>query len=270
MVDGEAVLFDGRVWHGSLNRRTRGRRLALLLQYAAADCSVRIPDLQQLDWPPKLRAAPRPPSILVAGSDARGVNRLVPAPPPPTKGLPMIATAIHRFQLPAEPAKAWEMFPAFRGPTRTVQEMGCHVSMLRGGQQAHPPHAHREEEFLLPLRGEVEVTLASSTHDPSPRRIRAGPGTLVYYAAGQFHTVANPGREAAAYLMLKWTAPAVKRPGLLGSSVVQHGALQAPDGARALLVRGAPGRPHREPGKVPLAPDGPRAGRRLRAARRRI
>ena len=53
-------------------------------------------------------------------------------------------------------------------------------------------------------------------------------GAFIYYAAGQFHTVGNPGSEAAAYLMLKWAAPATRRPGLLGSSVVQHGHRQAP------------------------------------------
>src|SRR5436190_781055 len=44
--DGDAVLFDGRIWHGSLNTGDCPRR-ALLLQYAAANQKVRIPDLDK-------------------------------------------------------------------------------------------------------------------------------------------------------------------------------------------------------------------------------
>ena len=37
--DGQAILFDGRLWHASNNTRSEGRRVALLLQYAAAETS---------------------------------------------------------------------------------------------------------------------------------------------------------------------------------------------------------------------------------------
>src|SRR5690606_9964836 len=116
------------------NSRSRGPRLALLLQYVAADCPVRIPDFRQLDWPFRLHAEPRPATILVAGSDRYGVNRVVPPPPPETNGAPMIDTAIHVFELPLDdPPKPWQGFPAFRGPTRTLAEMGCHASVLVPG-----------------------------------------------------------------------------------------------------------------------------------------
>ena len=34
MADGEAIIFDGRLWHGTENER-QDKRTALLLQYAA-------------------------------------------------------------------------------------------------------------------------------------------------------------------------------------------------------------------------------------------
>ena len=42
LANGEAVLFDGRLWHGSRNLRAGGTRSALLLQFAAADSPVRM------------------------------------------------------------------------------------------------------------------------------------------------------------------------------------------------------------------------------------
>lgn len=42
--DGEAILFDGRIWHGARNARDDADRAALLLQYATPDTQIRIPD----------------------------------------------------------------------------------------------------------------------------------------------------------------------------------------------------------------------------------
>jgi mannose-6-phosphate isomerase-like protein (cupin superfamily) len=207
MTNGDALLFDGRLWHGSDNTRKRGRRLALLIQYAAAKSPVRIPDPAQLDWPFRFRTEPRPPAILIAGSDDGAVNRLVPAPPPISQGAPMVATAIHQFELPLEhPPEPWVPYPAFRGPTRTFADMGCHASVLAAGHSPHPPHAHIEEELLIPLRGEAEITIAASPDDPSPRVERLRPGSFVYYPAWQHHTLRNPGTAPIAYLMFKWAA----------------------------------------------------------------
>ena len=238
MTNGEALVLDGRLWHGSDNRRTRGRRLALLFQYAAADNAVRMPDPTQVDWPFRLLPAPPPPAILVSGSDRLGLNRLVPAPPPSSKGLPMVATAIHQFSLPlANPTEPWTRIPAFRGPTRTLAEMGCHASELAGGHCPHPPHAHREEELLIPLHGEVELVLADGPVDPAPRVERLRPGSFVYYPAGQHHTIRNPGTTAVGYLMFKWHAPNAALGVPLGVGLYHHGDITAPSDAPPFWTR---------------------------------
>ena len=206
VVDGDVLLFDGRLWHGSHNTGRHRRRVALLLQYAAAGRPVRIPDLSQLDWPFRFQATPRPPVIVVAGSDRSDANRLVPPPSPRAQVLPMVTTAIHQFTLPvSHPTQAWEMFPAFRGATATLVEMSCHASVLSaGGHSPHPPHAHREEEILIPLTGDVEVLIATDAADPAPRVERLSPHSFAYYPAGQFHTIRNPGTGGVGYLMFKW------------------------------------------------------------------
>jgi ectoine hydroxylase-related dioxygenase (phytanoyl-CoA dioxygenase family) len=82
MGDGEAVVFDGRVWHGSHNERVGEPRIALLLQYAHPSRAIRMADLTKLDFPFQFLDEPRPPCVLVSGTDGFGVNRIVPPPTP--------------------------------------------------------------------------------------------------------------------------------------------------------------------------------------------
>ncbi|HEY7005280.1 MAG TPA: phytanoyl-CoA dioxygenase family protein, partial [Sphingomicrobium sp.] len=72
--DGDAILFDGRMWHGSFNA-SKETRTALLLQFAAADSPVRIPD--GLDWPFRFLEKPWPPVVLVHGKADDRVNHVV-------------------------------------------------------------------------------------------------------------------------------------------------------------------------------------------------
>lgn len=232
MTNGDALLFDGRLWHGSDNTRREGRRVALLFQYAAAECAVRIPDLSQLDWPFKLKESPLPPVIEVAGSAVRSPNRVVPAPAPDPRELPMLVTAVHEVVLPLEnPAQEWQAFPGFRGATRTLAEMSCHASVLVPGHSPHPPHAHQEEEILIPLHGEVELVIARSPTDRAPRVERVAPGSFVYYPGGQYHTIRNGGSSPAGYLMFKWRTGSKRNGGELGTTLVHHAELEPPANA---------------------------------------
>lgn len=238
MTNGEVLLFDGRLWHGSNNSRSTGQRLALLLQYAAADCPVLMPDLTHLEWPFHFLPAPRPPVILVSGSDGGRANRLVPAPPPGSRGQSLVATAVHQFDLPLEShAEAWRAFPAFNGPTRTLADVSCHASVLSGGHSPHPPHAHGEEELLIPLRGDVELLIANGPSDPAPQVERLSPGSLVYYPAGQHHTIRNPGVSPVQYLMFKWDSPRSEVAVPQGTRVFHYGELAPPAGAADFWTR---------------------------------
>jgi mannose-6-phosphate isomerase-like protein (cupin superfamily) len=152
----------------------------------------------------------------------------------------MVETAIHRFELPlgpGEPAKPWQPFPAFRGPTRTCSDMSCHASVLVGGHSPHPPHAHVEEEILIPLDGEVELTIPAGPTDPSPRIERIRPGSFVYYPAWQHHTIANPGTSPVGYLMFKWKAPPNGAAQPLGTGVHEFAELAPPEGAKAFWTK---------------------------------
>ena len=78
--NGEAVVFDGRIWHASFNRDPDQTRTALVLQYANADMAVRMPDFSQIEWPFQFRSRPRPPVIPICGRPNSHANRVV-APP---------------------------------------------------------------------------------------------------------------------------------------------------------------------------------------------
>lgn len=236
MTDGDGIFFDGRLWHGTDNRSRSGERLALVLQFAGAGLPVRIPDWSKLDWPFRLRDEPRPPVILVRGSDRSGSNTLVPPPPLPPADASPLRTATHAFDLrlhDPEPEKPWQPFPAFRGPTRTCADMSCHASVLAAGHSPHPPHAHVEEELLIPLRGEVELVIPNGPFDTEPRTERLRPGSFVYYPAWQHHTIRNPGHGSVAYLMFKWRTAAWGTEDALGTEVVHFEDVAPPEGARA-------------------------------------
>jgi hypothetical protein len=78
--DGDALVFDGRLWHGTHNEERTRTRTALLLQYASAERPVRMIDLDHLEWPFHFRSEPRPPVLVVSGKGNAVVNRIVSPP----------------------------------------------------------------------------------------------------------------------------------------------------------------------------------------------
>jgi uncharacterized cupin superfamily protein len=205
MTDGEALFFDGRLWHGSHNV-SRKTRQALLLQYATPRTIIRIPDPNHLDWPFQQLNRPRPPCLMVRGNDAAGVNRIVSAPMAGGAGSgPQLTSQVYplRIPLPPETDTGWKPYPIFSGSTADLRSLSCHASVLTSGQSPHPPHAHREEELLLLLAGEVDLILAGEqAHVEERRRLRSG--QFVYYPARFIHTLQTVSEEPANYLMLKW------------------------------------------------------------------
>jgi mannose-6-phosphate isomerase-like protein (cupin superfamily) len=199
-TDGEAVFFDGRLWHGTRNVSRRTRR-ALLLQYAAPDSPIRIADLSYLDWPFRQLESPRPPCLIVRGSARVGSNRVVPAPlANGVRDELELTSRIHVFRLPLEPDEktGWKPYPAFKGSTADLPSLSCHASVLASNHSPHPPHTHAEEELLLLLAGEADLVL------PERGTMPLRPGEFVYYPTGFSHTLRTTSTEPATYAMLKW------------------------------------------------------------------
>jgi quercetin dioxygenase-like cupin family protein len=211
--DGEAILFDRRLWHGSRNGRRRGTRSALLLQYAAADSPVRIHDHAQLEWPFQFVTAPKPPAIVVQGEAKGEANRIV-APPSPSisKRMPMLSTCIRSIELPLRerPGGGWQPHGMFKGITSSIDDMRCHAAVLSPGHSPHPPHSHPEEELLIVLDGEAELLIADEPSYEGARVKRVRRGDFAYYPAFQHHTIRNSGSSPVTYLMFKWHVEAAQ------------------------------------------------------------
>lgn len=207
MADGDALFFDGRLWHGS-NNTTRVERTALILQYAVPERPIRIPNLTVLEWPFRSLDTPRPPCIMVRGTGTSTENRLV-APPLPDRGSrPFVSTRVETLDMPLKEDEqtGWQPYPIFRGPTSAMGDLSCHVSVLSPGTTPHPPHAHEEEEILVVLSEKADLVIVD---DDSRERIEhMEPGKFVYYPSQQLHTIRNVSQRPVTYLMFKWSSDA--------------------------------------------------------------
>jgi quercetin dioxygenase-like cupin family protein len=213
MTDGEALIFDGQLWHGSHNVSGKTRQ-ALLLQYAAPDLAIRIPDLNYLDWPFRRLESPKPACIMIRGSDKSGVNRIVSRPVASNgKSSRQLNRQIHPLRLPLAPdvEAGWKPYSILDGFTGDLQWLSCHASALSQGRCPHPPHTHDEEELLLLLAGEVDLILPDAQTADGNQRRRLRPGQLVYYPAHFAHTLETVSEIAANYMMFKWGGDRAKR-----------------------------------------------------------
>jgi len=233
--DGDVVLFDGRLWHGSRNRRHFRQRTALILQFATPDTPIRIPDFASGPWPLVFRSSPRPACILVHGSTTSMNNRIQPGPVPVGRKHAALGSRVRHLSLPLprDVDRGIKAHHVFRGATSNIRTLGCHVSVLEPGRQPHDPHRHDEEELLILLDGEAELMLdAGAGSGVHPHRAR--PGTVAYYPAGYSHTIRNPSAIPVTYLMFKWKATTSTDATPLG-----HGLFHLPEDDRAEPVERA-------------------------------
>lgn len=197
--DGDALLFDGKLWHYSENGNLTGTRAALLLQYATPDMAIRVPAKDGYDWPFRF-SKDRAPCIVLSGVDRFGVNDTVPPP------APIWPCWIKTFDRMPELLKQdnWQIFKIFKGRTSCMKRMSCHMSVLREGATPHLPHSHPEEELIIVVSGQVDIIRVGGTASQTESAERIGPGAFVYHAAYQSHTICSVGPGPATYLVFRW------------------------------------------------------------------
>ncbi len=202
-TDGDAIIFDGRLWHGSNNTSPDGPRLALLLQYARPDLPIRMPDLAQTEFPFRLLAEPKPPCIMVRGSASSDANRFVPVPAGKL-GTTLSWARSLVLPLAEDRQSGWKSHRLFKGQTRCLSLLDCHVSVLSKGVVPHEPHEHEDEELLIVLDGDAELELLGP--DGNVSRNKVTPGSFAYYPRGQAHTIHNTSASPVTYVMFKWVS----------------------------------------------------------------
>ena len=223
-VDGEALLFDGRLWHGSHNVNRRGRRIAALLQYSTPETAIRIPVPRPQEWPFAVYRAPRPACILVSGRDVHALNRIVPGPAARHERLPALTSCIQAIELPLarEVAPGHRSEFLFEGSTADLTEVRCHVSELDPGGPPHPVHWHGTEELVVVLAGVAGLIVEDGSDSGGTSRVEVGPGSFTYYPSGFAHTIEAASAEPVAYLLLKWRTQRKAQGPLLAHRVVEH------------------------------------------------
>ncbi|MDX2029806.1 MAG: cupin domain-containing protein [Blastocatellia bacterium] len=100
----------------------------------------------------------------------------------------------------AKPTKIGATRKFFQAPTATLDELECHVTTLNVGETPHPPHKHPDEELIIIKEGTVEVLNNGQIK-------RAGPGSVIFQAANQMHSIRNVGQTSATYHVVKWNSP---------------------------------------------------------------
>lgn len=238
MTDGEVLLFDGRLWHGSNNALQEGTRSALLLQYATPDTPIRIPDpAGEFEWPFRFLEHPLPPTVLVRGVDGAGRNDVVDGPAfrgvaaPLDEALSVQPIApcwvLELARRDENPDSGWAIYSQFEGETPCLDYLEVHTSVLSAGAVPHAPHHHAEEEIIVPLTGEVEIVTAEDERPDEPRARRIGTGSMVYHRAHQIHTIRSVGPGPSTYCIFKWRNVGPRRKEVAASSVWSFGPVGA-------------------------------------------
>jgi quercetin dioxygenase-like cupin family protein len=100
----------------------------------------------------------------------------------------------------AKPTKVGSTRKFFQAPTATLDELECHVTTLNPGETPHPPHKHPDEELIIVKEGTVESLVNGQIK-------RVGPGSVIFQASNQMHSIRNVGQTPATYHVIKWNSP---------------------------------------------------------------
>jgi quercetin dioxygenase-like cupin family protein len=100
----------------------------------------------------------------------------------------------------AKPTRIGERRDVVQAPTATLDELEIHITTLNPGETPHAPHKHPAEELLVVKEGTIESLVNGEMR-------RVGPGSIVFQASNQMHTVRNVGTGPATYHVIQWHSP---------------------------------------------------------------
>jgi quercetin dioxygenase-like cupin family protein len=113
----------------------------------------------------------------------------------------MGSVALEWADVPVQQEEVRAVRQFFRAPTATLDELELHVTTLQAGTTSHAPHKHANEELVIVKEGTVEVLVDGQTK-------RVGPGSVVFNASNQMHSLRNVGTGPATYHVINWTSAA--------------------------------------------------------------
>jgi XRE family transcriptional regulator, regulator of sulfur utilization len=132
---------------------------------------------------------------LVGAAIALGGAAVVPA-----RTAVMDSTIFDWNSLTPQPNKTGAVRRVVQAPTATLDELEMHITTLNPGESPHAPHKHPDEELVIIKEGTVESLVNGQLK-------RVGPGSVIFQAADQLHSIKNVGTVPATYHVIKWNSP---------------------------------------------------------------
>ncbi len=195
-TDGEAVIIDASVWHGSLHAGDT-TRVALLLHYATPDKPVRLHGAGH-DWPYEFVEDPLPPCVMVSGEDRFRRNRIVP-PPAGVGEATSRLIPLDRAAVIGPPG--WKPMAGFKGPTNTLPELTVKHHRIGAGPPDTDREFHSYEQIVVALNDGGDYELGPAPH---PFTFPVNAGTVVYVPPGTEHRLSAPEEAEHIHLDIAW------------------------------------------------------------------
>ena len=85
----------------------------------------------------------------------------------------------------------------FDRQTTMLNRFDIHVTQLNEGFNSHPPHTHKNEEIILMLEGNAEMTIAND-------HPKANSGDIVLLTSLIPHNLTNVGKTPCLYFAIQW------------------------------------------------------------------
>jgi (S)-ureidoglycine aminohydrolase len=85
----------------------------------------------------------------------------------------------------------------FDRQTAMLNRFDIHVTQLNEGFNSHPPHTHKNEEIILMLDGNAEMTIANE-------HPKANGGDVVFLTSLIPHNLTNIGKTPCLYFAIQW------------------------------------------------------------------
>ncbi len=121
-------------------------------------------------------------------------------------GAPVLgSTIVDWTSLAAQPTKTGAVRRVVQSPTATLDQLEIHITTLNPGETPHPPHKHPAEELLIVKEGTVESLVNGHLQ-------RVGPGSIIFQASNQMHSIRNVGDGPATYHVIQWHSPGMLKP----------------------------------------------------------
>jgi quercetin dioxygenase-like cupin family protein len=105
--------------------------------------------------------------------------------------------------IPAKATNVGSVRKFFEAPTATLDVLECHVTTLNPGESSHAAHKHADEELVIVKEGIVECLSRGEMK-------RAGPGSVIFNASNEMHSIKNVGTSPATYHVIRWVSPGMK------------------------------------------------------------